>query len=108
VTITGRSGQEVGEVLGLVAPHVHLEEAGVAVAPLAVLLDALGDGHSEVGDGGAGVGEAEFGVVDQVAGDGGRSPRSGWAAGKCGPSASVGLGDWWSSPVIYGNVMVSG
>ena len=33
----------VGEVLGLVAPHVDLEERGVAVAPLAVLLDVLGD-----------------------------------------------------------------
>jgi len=31
----------IGQVLGLVAPHVDLEEAGVAVAPLAVLLDPL-------------------------------------------------------------------
>jgi hypothetical protein len=38
-------------VLGLPAPHIHLEEAGVAVAPLAVLLDALGDGDPQVGDG---------------------------------------------------------
>jgi acetyl esterase/lipase len=51
-------------VLGLAAPDVDLEEAGVAVAPLAVLLDALGDGHAQVGDGDAGVGEAEFGIAD--------------------------------------------
>ena len=36
-------GQGVGQVLGLPTPDVDLEEAGVAVAPLAVLLDALGD-----------------------------------------------------------------
>src|SRR5829696_1123955 len=53
------------------APDVDLEEAGVAVAPLAVLLDPLGDRDAEVGDGDAVVGEAEFGVVDQVADDGG-------------------------------------
>jgi hypothetical protein len=35
------------------------------------LLDALGDRDPQVGDGDAGVGEAEFGVVDQVADDGG-------------------------------------
>jgi hypothetical protein len=35
------------------------------------LLDALGDRDAQVGDGGAGVGEAELGVVDQVADDGG-------------------------------------
>jgi hypothetical protein len=58
-------------VLGLAPPHVDLEEAGVAVAPLAVLLDALGDGDPQVGDGDAGVGEADLGVVDQVADDGG-------------------------------------
>jgi hypothetical protein len=40
-------------VLGLVAPHVDLEERGVAGAPLAVLLDALGDGDPQVGDGDA-------------------------------------------------------
>ena len=33
---------------GLAAPHIDLEEASVAVAPLAVLLDALGDGHPHV------------------------------------------------------------
>jgi hypothetical protein len=49
----------------LVAPDVDLEEAGVAVAPLAVLLDALGDGDSEVGDGDAVVGEADLGVLGQ-------------------------------------------
>ena len=48
-----------------------LKKRGVAVAPLAVLLDALGDRDPQVGDGGAGVGEAELGVLDQVAGDGG-------------------------------------
>jgi hypothetical protein len=55
-------------VLSLAAPHVDLEEAGVAVAPLAVLLDALGDRDAEVGDGDAVVGEADLGVVDEVAG----------------------------------------
>jgi hypothetical protein len=55
-------GQGVGQVLGLVAPDVDLEEAGVAVAPLAVLLDALSHGDAQVGDGDAGVGEAEVGV----------------------------------------------
>jgi hypothetical protein len=35
------------------------------------LLDALGDRDPQVGDGGAGVGEAQLGVVDQVADDGG-------------------------------------
>ena len=58
-------------MFGLAAPHVDLEERGVAVAPLTVLLDALGDGDPEVGDRGAGVGESELGGVDQVAGDGG-------------------------------------
>jgi hypothetical protein len=58
-------GQGVGQVLGLVAPDVDLEEAGVAVAPLAVLLDALGDGDPEVGDGDAVVGEADLGVLGQ-------------------------------------------
>jgi hypothetical protein len=51
-------------VLGLAPPDVDLEEAGVAVAPLAVLLDPLGDGHPQVGHGDAVVGEAELGVVD--------------------------------------------
>src|SRR4029453_12615982 len=64
-------GQGLGQVLGLVAPHVDLEEAGVAVAPLAVLLTPLSDGDPQVGDGGAGVGEADLGVFDQVADDGG-------------------------------------
>src|SRR4030095_8101885 len=50
---------------------VDLEEAGVAVAPLAVLLDPLGDRDAQVGHGDAGVGEADLGVLDQVAGDGG-------------------------------------
>ncbi len=34
--------REVGQVLGLAAPDVDLEEGGVAVAPLAVLLDRAG------------------------------------------------------------------
>src|SRR5215218_1620193 len=63
--------QGLGQVLGLPAPHVDLEERGVAVAPLAVLLDTLGHGHPEVGDGDAVVGEADLGVVGQVADDGG-------------------------------------
>jgi hypothetical protein len=49
-------GEGVGQVLGLAAPDVDLEERGVAIAPLAVLLDPLGDGHAEVGDGDASVG----------------------------------------------------
>src|SRR5829696_655281 len=64
-------GEGVGQVLGLAAPDIDLEEAGVAVAPLIVLLDALGHGDPHVGDGDAGVGEAELGVLDQVADDGG-------------------------------------
>jgi hypothetical protein len=59
-------------VLGLAAPDVDLEERGVGVAPLAVLLDPLGDRDPQVGDGDAGVGEAQLGVLDQVADDGGR------------------------------------
>jgi hypothetical protein len=51
-------------VLGLAAPHVDAQERGVAVAPLAVLLDTLGDGDPQVGHGDAVVGEAELGVVD--------------------------------------------
>jgi hypothetical protein len=58
-------------VFGLAAPHVDLEERGLAVAPLTILLDPLGDRHPQVGHGDAGVGETELGVVDQVAGDGG-------------------------------------
>jgi hypothetical protein len=58
-------------VLGLPAPHVDSQEGGVAVAPFAVLLDALGDRDAQVGDGDAVVGEAELGVLDQVADDGG-------------------------------------
>jgi hypothetical protein len=61
-------------VLGLAAPDIHAQERGVAVAPLAVLLDPLGDRHAQVRDGGAGVGEAQFGVVNQVADDGGGCP----------------------------------
>jgi hypothetical protein len=60
----------VGQVLGLAPPDVDAQERGVAVAPLAVLLDPLGDGHPQVGDRDAGVGEAELGVLDQVADDG--------------------------------------
>jgi hypothetical protein len=33
-------------VLGLPPPDIDLEERGVAVAPLAVLLDPLGDGDA--------------------------------------------------------------
>jgi hypothetical protein len=73
----------LGEVLDLVAPDVDLEEAGVAVAPLAVLLDALGDRDVQVGYGDAVLGEAELGVVDQVADDGG--PFNGLGRRKCGP-----------------------
>src|SRR5215204_1659824 len=51
----------VGQVFGLAAPHVDLEERGLAVAPLPVLLDALGHGDAQVGDRGAGIGEAQFG-----------------------------------------------
>jgi hypothetical protein len=58
-------------VLGLAAPHVHLEERGVAVAPLAVLLDPLGHGHAQVGDGGPGVGEAESGSWTRLPGNAG-------------------------------------
>jgi hypothetical protein len=70
-------GKGVGQVLGLPAPDVDPQEGGVAVAPLAVLLDPLGHGDPQVGDGDAGLGEAEFGVVDQVADDGGVVVRSG-------------------------------
>jgi hypothetical protein len=58
-------------VFGLATPDVGLEERGVAVAPLAVLLDALGHGHPEVGHGDAVSGEADLGVLDEVADDGG-------------------------------------
>src|ERR687892_2185919 len=51
----------VGQVLGLPAPHVDLEEAGVAVAPLAVLLDPLGHRDPQVGHGDAVLGEADLG-----------------------------------------------
>jgi hypothetical protein len=43
----------LGQVLGLATPDVDLEERGVAVAPLALLLNALGDGHAQVGYGDA-------------------------------------------------------
>src|SRR5215211_3241123 len=36
-------GEGVGQVFGLPAPDVDLEERGLAVTPLPVLLDALGD-----------------------------------------------------------------
>ena len=42
-------------MLSLAPPGVDLEEAGVAVAPLAVVLDPLGDGDAQVGDSGTGV-----------------------------------------------------
>jgi hypothetical protein len=58
-------------VLGLAPPDVDLEERGLAVTPLPIVLDALGDRNAQVGDRGAGVGKAELGVLDQVAGDGG-------------------------------------
>src|SRR5215207_5912801 len=64
-------GQRVGQVLSLAAPHVDLEERGLAVTPLTILLNALGHGHAQVGDRGAGVGEPQLGGLDQVAGDGG-------------------------------------
>jgi hypothetical protein len=75
-------------VLGLAAPDVDAQEGGVAVAPLAVLLDPLGDRHPQVGDGDAGVGEAELGVVDQVAGNAG-APQSGRAGPDYGTSSAV-------------------
>jgi hypothetical protein len=53
-------------VLSLAAPHVDAQERGVAVAPLAVLLDALGDDDAQVGHGDAVVGEAELGVLDRL------------------------------------------
>src|SRR6266536_4852810 len=57
-----------GDVLGLVAPDVDLEEGGVPVPPgTVVLLDALVDRQAEVGDRGAVLGEAQFGVVGEVA-----------------------------------------
>ena len=48
-------------MLSLAPPDIDLEEAGVAVAPVAVLLDPLGDRDPQVGDGDAGVGEADLG-----------------------------------------------
>src|SRR6266511_2174642 len=60
-------GEGCGGVLGLVAPDVDAEEAGLAVAPGAVsLADALVDRQAEVGDRGAVLGEAQFGVVGEV------------------------------------------
>jgi hypothetical protein len=35
-------------VNGLTSPRVQAQGAGLAVAPLAVLLDPLGDGHPQV------------------------------------------------------------
>jgi len=54
-------------VLSLAAPHIHLEERGIAVAPLTILLDALGDRDAQVGDRGAVVSEPKLGGLDQVA-----------------------------------------
>jgi hypothetical protein len=76
-------GKRVGQVFGLAAPHIHLEEGGVAVAPLAVLLDALSHRHPQVGHGDPRAGEAEFGVLDQVADDGGVVVRCHGAAAPC-------------------------
>jgi hypothetical protein len=70
------------------------------------LLDALGDGDPEVGHGDGGVGEAEFGVVDQLAGNAG--------AGLAGPARNTASQVRWGdrrlvgSPVIYVNVMIPG
>jgi hypothetical protein len=58
-------------VLGLPAPDVDPEIRRLPIPPLAVLLDALGDRHPQVGHGGAVVGEAQLWVLDQVADDGG-------------------------------------
>jgi hypothetical protein len=44
---------ESAQVLGLAPPDIDFEERGVAVAPLAVPLDALGHGHAHVRDGDA-------------------------------------------------------
>jgi hypothetical protein len=93
-------------VLGLATPHIHLEEGGVAVAPLPVVLEALGDGNAQVGDWDAGIGKAQLGGVDQLAGDGGRSPKVWPVRPEIWNSAAVGLGDSCSSPVIYANVMI--
>src|SRR5215218_10568932 len=90
-------GERVGQVLGLPPPDIDPQERGVAVAPLAVLLDALGDGDPQVGDGDAGVGEAQLGGVDEVAGDGGLVVRCHlllpisccWLAFGAGPLAPV-------------------
>src|SRR4029453_3213180 len=41
-------GQGVGQVFGLAAPHIDLEERGLARAPLPILLDTLGDCHPQV------------------------------------------------------------
>jgi pimeloyl-ACP methyl ester carboxylesterase len=69
-------GESIGALLdqapaGPALAHLDVDPEGFAVAPLAVLLDPLGDRHPQVGHGGAGVGEAELGVLDQVADDGG-------------------------------------
>ena len=48
-------------------PTPRLSDAQLATIEQA-LLEALGHGHAQVGEDDAGVGEAEFGVVDQVAG----------------------------------------
>jgi hypothetical protein len=65
----------VGQGFGLAAPDVDLEVGGVAVAPLAVLLDPLGHAHPKVCQRDAVVGEAQFGVLDQVADNGGVNVR---------------------------------
>src|SRR6266498_2684949 len=58
----------LGDVLGLVAPDVDLEEGRLPVPPGPVgLLDALVDRQAEVGDRGAVLGEAQLGVVGEVA-----------------------------------------
>src|SRR4029453_5470769 len=71
------------QVLSLTPPHVDPQERGVAVAPVAILLDPLGHGRPHVRDGDAVIREAELGVVDQVADDGGVVVRCHGAASPC-------------------------
>src|SRR5215207_5152748 len=59
--------QRLCDILGLVAPDVHLEEVGFPIAPGLAVADAGVDRQAEVGHGGAGVGEAKLWVVGEVA-----------------------------------------
>jgi hypothetical protein len=58
-------------VLGLPPPDIDLEEASVAVAPLTIVLDPLGDRDPQVGHGDArGVPEVDQGGDQQIPVDG--------------------------------------